>query len=118
MLTIPMNSVPNALRIAVHNIKADDRALVIMLDLAQDALNIIGQRPVPEVEIDNRNNVTRKGIGEIGVGFGLSSKDSTAPWLLVWTIRYFIHCAGAFSFRFAFRGWQVSDINDVEDRHD
>src|SRR5271166_5674865 len=94
MLTIPMNSVPNALRIAVHNIKADDRALVIMLDLAQDALNIIGQRPVPEVEIDNRNNVTRKGISEIGVGFGLSSKDSTEPCLLVWTIRYFIHCAG------------------------
>src|SRR5271165_890502 len=28
--------------IAVHNFKADDRALVIMLDLAQDALNIIG----------------------------------------------------------------------------
>src|SRR5271165_1948669 len=94
MLTIPMNSVPNALRIAVHNIKADDRALVIMLDLAQDALNIIGQRPIPEVEIDNRNYVTRKGISEIGVGFALSSKDGTEPWLLVWTIRYFIHCVG------------------------
>src|SRR5260370_34662366 len=98
MFTIPMNSVPNALRITVHNFKADDRALVIMLDLAQDALNIIGERPVPEVEIDNRNYVTRKGISEIGVGFGLSFKDSTEPWLLVWTIIHFIHsaCAGAF----------------------
>src|SRR5208337_922186 len=95
MLSVPSDPIPNSITITVHNFKADDRALVIMLDLAQDALNIIGQRPIPEVEIDNRNNVTRKGISEIGVGFGLSSKDSTEPWLLVWTIRYFIHCVGS-----------------------
>jgi hypothetical protein len=81
MLTIPMNSVPNALRIAVHNFKADDRA-----------------SPVPEVKIDNRNYVTRKGISEIGVGFGLSFNDSTEPWLLVWNIIHFIHSAGAGAF--------------------
>jgi len=63
-----------------------------MLDLAQDALNIIGERPVPEVEIDNRNYVTRKGISEIGVGFGLSFKDSTEPWLLVWTNSFHSFC--------------------------
>src|SRR5258705_5643431 len=37
------------------------------------------------VQIDNRNNVTRNRIREIGVVFGLSSDDRAERCLLLWT---------------------------------
>jgi hypothetical protein len=57
--TIPFDGIPNSLRITIHHLKASDRALVIMLYLPQNALNIIRDRPVAEVEIDNRSTLAK-----------------------------------------------------------
>jgi hypothetical protein len=41
-LAIPSNTVPNAALISIHDFERGDRALVPVLNLAQDCLDIIG----------------------------------------------------------------------------
>jgi len=57
--------------IAIHDFERRYRALVLVLDLAQDSIDILGHGKLAQVGIDDRYRVWRNLVGEIGPGCGL-----------------------------------------------
>ena len=73
-VAVPPNAVPNPVFIPIHDFKRGDRALVPVLNLAQDSINILGHGELAEGGIGDRNRLWPNLIGEIGPG-------SWPPWL-------------------------------------
>jgi hypothetical protein len=66
-LAIPSNTVPNAALISIHDFERGDRALVPVLDLSQDCLQIIGDSFFTFAGVLNLDEVMRK-LSSPGVG--------------------------------------------------
>jgi hypothetical protein len=49
-LTVPPNTVPNPVFIPIHDFERGDRALVPVLDLTQDSINVLGHEGLPETK--------------------------------------------------------------------
>jgi hypothetical protein len=60
--------------VPVHDLESGDRALVPVLDLAENSLDVIGYRPPAKSGIGDRNRVRRDLVGEI----------SFDPWMMEW----------------------------------
>ena len=58
-MAVPLNTVPNPVFIAIHDFKRVDRALVPVLNLAQDSINILGHGELAGGGIRDRNRVRR-----------------------------------------------------------
>ena len=67
----PPNTVPNPVFIAIHDLERRDRALVPVLNLAQDSIYTLGHGELAQDRIDNRYRVWRNLVGEIRPGCGL-----------------------------------------------
>ena len=65
-LTIPPNTVPNSVFISIHYVERGDRALVPVLNLAQDGINILRHGKLAQGGIGDRYHVWRNPVGEIG----------------------------------------------------
>ena len=57
--------------IAIHDFERDDRALVPVLNLAQDSIDILGHGELAEGGIGDRNRPWRNFTSEIGSGCSL-----------------------------------------------
>src|SRR5262249_42725893 len=67
-LTVPPNTVPHPVFIAIHDFERGYRALVPVFNLAQDSINILGHREIAQGRIGDRYRVWRNLVGEIGPG--------------------------------------------------
>jgi len=56
---------------------------MIILDLGQDVLDVVRNRTVPKVQINDRNYVPKNRISEIGLGFPLPPDDIAKRWFVV-----------------------------------
>ena len=70
-LAVPPNTVPNPVFIAIHDFERGDRALVPVLNFAQDSINILGHGELAEGGIGDRYRARRNLVDEIGPGRGL-----------------------------------------------
>jgi len=57
LLSVPMHPVPYPFGIPVHDFERRNRSLMPVLDLAQDVLDVVGDRLVPEIEIGDGDNI-------------------------------------------------------------
>ena len=70
-MAVPPITIPNPVFIAIHDFERGYRALVPVLNRAQDSINILGHGERAEVGIDDRYRVWRNLVGKIGSVRGL-----------------------------------------------